>query len=116
MDQCASGLGRVRFFVKEPEVWRTGSCSAPNGAKSRRLFSIFKRGVILNTLNACWFMASGFVLYYTANVLFPTHLQVDPKLSSGEVGVAANRQFFFRGDWDTWPTGTAARWSRSRRR
>jgi SHS family lactate transporter-like MFS transporter len=38
-------------------------------------------------------MASGFVLYYSINVLFPTHLQVDLKLSPGaigEIGVAAN--------------------------
>jgi hypothetical protein len=38
-------------------------------------------------------MASGFILYYSINVLFPTHLQVDLKLSPGaigEIGVAAN--------------------------
>ena len=45
------------------------------------VISIFKRGMILNTLNCCWFMASGFVLYYCINVLFVTHLQVDLKMS-----------------------------------
>ncbi len=61
------------------------------------LVSIFKRGIILNTLTACWFMASGFVLYYSINVLFPTHPQVDLKLSPGaigEIGVAANLVVF----------------------
>jgi MFS transporter, SHS family, lactate transporter len=61
------------------------------------LFSIFKRGMILNTLNVCWFMASGFILYYSINVLFATHLQVDLKLSPGaigEIGVAANLVVF----------------------
>jgi len=85
----------VRFFVKEPEVW------LENRRKQRvekrevkaPLFSIFKRAQLGNTLTACWFMASGFVCYYSINVLFATHLQVDLKLAPGaigEVGVAAN--------------------------
>jgi SHS family lactate transporter-like MFS transporter len=85
----------VRFFVKEPEVWvenrrlqkaENRECKAP-------LFSIFKRGMIGNTLTACWWMASGFVTYYSVTVLFATHLQVDLHMSPGaigEVGVAAN--------------------------
>jgi SHS family lactate transporter-like MFS transporter len=85
----------VRFFVKEPQVWvenRRIQRTQQREVKAP-LFSIFRRGMILNTLNACWFMASGFVLYYSINVLFPTHLQVDLKLSPGaigEIGVAAN--------------------------
>lgn len=42
-------------------------------------------------------MASGFILYYSINVLFPTHLQVDLKMTPGaigEVGVAANLVVF----------------------
>jgi MFS transporter, SHS family, lactate transporter len=61
------------------------------------LISLFKRGMILNTLNCCWFMGSGFVLYYSINVLFPTHLEVDLKMSPGaigEIGVAANLVVF----------------------
>ena len=57
------------------------------------LFNIFKRGMIGNTLNACWWMASAFICYYSVTVLFATHLQVDLKMSPGaigEVGVAAN--------------------------
>jgi SHS family lactate transporter-like MFS transporter len=85
----------VRFFVKEPEVWVENRRLQRTQQREVRvpLVSIFKRGIILNTLNACWFMASGFVLYYSINVLFPTHLQVDLKLSPGaigEIGVAAN--------------------------
>jgi len=85
----------VRFFVKEPEVWvqnRNIQRTQKREVKAP-LFSIFKRGMILNTLNCCWFMASGFVLYYSINVLFVTHLQVDLKLSPaaiGEIGVPAN--------------------------
>jgi SHS family lactate transporter-like MFS transporter len=85
----------VRFFVKEPEVWAENRRLQRTQKREVKapLFSIFKPGVLLNTLNACWFMASGFVLYYSINVLFPTHLQVDLHMSPGaigEVGVAAN--------------------------
>jgi len=85
----------VRIFVKEPHVWVENRCLQRTQQREVRapLVSIFKRGMILNTLNACWFMASGFVLYYSINVLFPTHLQVDLKLppgAIGEIGVAAN--------------------------
>src|ERR1700739_2409363 len=85
----------VRFFVKEPEVWVENRQLQRTQQREVRapLVSIFKPGMILNTLNACWFMASGVVLYYSINVLFPTHLQVDLKLSPGaigEIGVAAN--------------------------
>jgi SHS family lactate transporter-like MFS transporter len=85
----------IRSFVKEPEVWvenRRIQRTQQREVKAP-LLSIFKRGMILNTLNCCWFMASGFVLYYSINVLFATHLQVDLKMSPGaigEIGVAAN--------------------------
>ena len=85
----------VRFFVKEPEVWvenRRLQRTQKREVKAP-LFSIFKRGMIGNTLNACWWMASGFITYYSVTVLFATHLQVDLQMSPGaigEVGVAAN--------------------------
>ncbi|MBV9827316.1 MAG: MFS transporter [Alphaproteobacteria bacterium] len=69
----------VRRYVKEPEIW------AENRARQRAeqrevrapLFAIFKRSMIGNTLNACWWMASGFITYYSINALFATHLQKD---------------------------------------
>ena len=45
------------------------------------LISIFKRGLLGNTLTACWWMASNFVLYYSLTALFATHLQKDLGLS-----------------------------------
>ncbi len=89
----------VRFFVKEPEVWVENQRIQKTQKREVRapLITIFKRGMILNTLNACWFLASGFVLYYSINVLFATHLQVDLGLSPGaigEIGVAANLVVF----------------------
>jgi hypothetical protein len=59
--------------------------------------------MIGNTLTACWWMASGFVTYYSIIVLFATHLQVDLHMSPaaiGEVGVAANLVTFpFSAAW-----------------
>jgi MFS transporter, SHS family, lactate transporter len=104
----------VRFFVKEPEVWVENRRLQRTQQREVRapLLSIFKGNVILNTLNACWFMASGFVLYYSINVLFPTHLQVDLKLSPGaigEIGVAANLVVFLSSVGWGW---VADRWGR----
>ena len=44
--------------------------------------AIFRRGIIGNVLNACWFQCAGFVTYYSINALFATHLQKDLHLST----------------------------------
>jgi MFS transporter, SHS family, lactate transporter len=85
----------VRYFVKEPALWVENRRlqKAQKREVKAPLLSIFKRGMIGNTLNACWWMASAFITYYSVTVLFATHLQVDLKMSPGaigEVGVAAN--------------------------
>ena len=85
----------VRFYVKEPEVWLENQRLQRTQKREVKmpLFSIFKRGMIGNTLTACWWMASGFITYYSITVLFATHLQVDLHMSPaaiGEIGVAAN--------------------------
>jgi SHS family lactate transporter-like MFS transporter len=85
----------VRFFVKEPAVWVENRRLQREEKREVKapLFSIFKRGMLINTLNACWWMASAFICYYSVTVLFATHLQVDLKMSPGaigQVGVAAN--------------------------
>jgi MFS transporter, SHS family, lactate transporter len=97
----------VRFFVKEPEVWVENQRIQRARKREVRapLVTMFKRGMILNTLNCCWFMASGFVMYYSINALFPTHLQVDLKMSPGaigEIGVAANLVVFLSSVWWGW--------------
>jgi SHS family lactate transporter-like MFS transporter len=85
----------VRYFVKEPEVWVENKRlqRAQKREVKAPLLSIFRRRMLPNTLNACWWMASGFVTYYSVTVLFATHLQVDLKMSPGaigQIGVAAN--------------------------
>ena len=73
----------VRRYVKEPEVWVENRRlqRAQNREVRAPLLSIFKRGLLGNTLTACWWMASNFVLYYSLTALFATHLQKDLGLS-----------------------------------
>jgi MFS transporter, SHS family, lactate transporter len=79
----------IRKFVKEPEVWRE------NREKQRQqreefkvpLLEIFRPRVLGNTLTACLWMGSGFVVYYTVFGLFPTHLQKDLHFGPGAVAL-----------------------------
>jgi MFS transporter, SHS family, lactate transporter len=74
----------VRFFVKEPEVWVENKRLQRQAKREVKvpLAKIFKRGVLANTLNACWFQCAGFVTYYSINALFASHLQKDLGLST----------------------------------
>src|SRR5689334_22963844 len=74
----------IRYFVKEPEVWveNRRQQRAENREVHAPLFAIFKRGMLSNTLLACWWMASNFVLYYSIWALFATHLQADLHLTT----------------------------------
>ena len=74
----------VRFFVKEPEVWVENQRlqKASKREVKAPLAAIFRRGIIGNVLNACWFQCAGFVTYYSINALFATHLQTDLHLST----------------------------------
>jgi SHS family lactate transporter-like MFS transporter len=78
----------VRYFVKEPEVWieNRRQQRAQGREVHAPLISIFKRGMIGNTLTACWWMASNFVVYYSIYALFATHLQKDLNMSTAVVG------------------------------
>ena len=73
----------VRYLVKEPPIWAENRRLQREENREMRtpLFSIFKRGMLGNTFTACWWMAGGFVLYYSVQALFPTHLQKDLGLS-----------------------------------
>ena len=73
----------VRRYVKEPEIWAANRQlqRAQNREVRAPLLSIFKPGLLANTLTACWWMASNFVLYYSLTALFATHLQKDLGLS-----------------------------------
>jgi SHS family lactate transporter-like MFS transporter len=74
----------VRYFVKEPEVWLENRKLQRAQKREVRvpLIKIFQRGMLGNTMLACWWMASNFVLYYSIWSLFATHLQQDLKLTA----------------------------------
>jgi SHS family lactate transporter-like MFS transporter len=78
----------IRYFVKEPEVWVENRRQQRESKREVHapLLSIFKRGMIGNTLTACWWMASNFVVYYSIYALFATHLQKDLNTSTAAVG------------------------------
>jgi SHS family lactate transporter-like MFS transporter len=79
----------VRKFVKEPPLWveNRRRQRLENREVRAPLISIFKPGMLANTLLACWWMASNFVLYYSLTTLFATHLQSDLHLSPGLVAL-----------------------------
>jgi SHS family lactate transporter-like MFS transporter len=73
----------VRAYVKEPEVWVENRRRQRLEKREVRvpIAAIFKRGMLANTLLACWWMASNFVLYYSLTALFVPHLQKELGLS-----------------------------------
>jgi len=89
----------VRFFVKEPPVWEENR--RRQRAEQREvhapLINIFKPGLLGNTLTACWWMASSFLVYYSINALFATHLQKDLNLSPALVATRKPRGVYRAG-------------------
>ena len=67
----------IRFYVKEPEVWVENKRQQRETKAEVKapLFSIFKRGLLFNTLTACLWMGSAFCVYYSIWALFSTYLQ-----------------------------------------
>jgi SHS family lactate transporter-like MFS transporter len=97
----------IRRYVKEPEIWAENRAIQRLQKREVRapLFTIFRRDLIGNTLNACWWMASGFVIGYSIGGMFPTHLQKDLGLSPGFVALPIMLQsllFFVSGFFWGW--------------
>jgi SHS family lactate transporter-like MFS transporter len=107
----------VRRFVKEPKVWVENRRlqRAENREVRAPLFAIFKRGVRGNTLTACWWMASGFVTYYSINALFATHLQKDlglsPALVATPIALGNLVVFVASGSWGWVADRIGRRWA-----
>ena len=97
----------IRYFVKEPEVWVENRKLQRTQQREVRapLIKIFQRGMLANTLLACWWMASNFVLYYSIWALFATHLQQDLKLTTMGTAIPfmiANIMSFLGMSWWGW--------------
>ncbi|HUH86242.1 MAG TPA: MFS transporter [Stellaceae bacterium] len=69
----------IRIYVKEPEVWKENRRLQREQEQEFKapLLDIFRPRVLPNTLTACLWMASGFVVYYSVYGMFATHLQKD---------------------------------------
>jgi SHS family lactate transporter-like MFS transporter len=107
----------IRYFVKEPPVWAENRRRQREEKREMRtpLFSIFRRIVLFNTLTACWWMASAFVVYYSIWALFATHLQKDLNLSTAGVAIpiaiANVVSFLAMGFWGWVADRLGRRWS-----
>ncbi len=107
----------IRRYVKEPEIWAKNRMIQREQRSEVRapLLNIFKLNVLGNTLNACWWMASGFVIGYSIGGLFPTYLQKDLGLSPALVALPVMIQsllFFVSGFiWGRVSDTVGRRWS-----
>src|ERR1700733_10211858 len=79
----------VRKFVNAPPIWLENRRLQREQHREVRvpLLTIFKGDLLGNTLTACWWMASSFVVGYSIGTLFATHLQKDLGLSPALVAL-----------------------------
>ena len=79
----------IRFFVKESQIWAENRCRLRIEKREVRapLVRIFERGMLDNTVSACWWTASNYVVHFSLTALFATHLQKDLGLSPALVAV-----------------------------
>jgi SHS family lactate transporter-like MFS transporter len=107
----------IRFYVKEPEVWVENQKIQKQTETHVKvpLLAIFKRGVLMNTLTACWWMASAFTVYYSIFGLFATYMTRDLHLSAAQVGwtLAASNALTFLASflWGTVSDKFGRRWA-----
>jgi SHS family lactate transporter-like MFS transporter len=79
----------IRIYVKEPKVWVENRRIQREQNKEFKvpLLEIFRPRILGNTITACIWMASGFVIYYSVYGMFATHLQKDLHLGAGMVAM-----------------------------
>jgi len=79
----------IRIYVKEPAVWKENRRLQREQDQEFKapLLDIFRRRVLSNTLTACLWMASGFVVYYSVYGMFATHLQKDLHFDAAAVAM-----------------------------
>ena len=97
----------IRSYVKEPEVWIENRRKQREQQREFRapLLEIFRLRALGNTITACLWMASGFVVYYSVYGMFATHLQRDLHFSPGLVAMPialANLVAFFASAFWGW--------------
>lgn len=107
----------IRGYIKEPAVWAENRQKQRDQQQEFRapLFEIFRRPVLGNTITACLWMASGFIVYYSVYGMFATHLQKDMHFSPAMVGtplaLANLVGFLASGFWGVVADRLGRRWS-----
>lgn len=107
----------IRAYVREPEVWAENRRRQREQQKEVRtpLFDIFRKQVLGNTLTACLWMASGFVIYYSVYGMFATHLQKDlhfsPALIATPIALANLVGFIASACWGRVADWLGRRWA-----
>jgi SHS family lactate transporter-like MFS transporter len=107
----------VRKYVQEPPVWLENRKRQRLEQREVRapLFVIFRRQFIVNTLTACWWMASCMITYYSIWALFATHLQKDlglsPAMIATPIAIANLLGFMAMGFWGWIGDVLGRRWS-----
>lgn len=78
----------IRFYVKEPEVWVENQKQQREKQAHVRVpvAALFRKGMALNTISCCWWLMSGFVVYYSIFGLFATYLTRELHLTAAQVG------------------------------
>src|SRR5437763_16602230 len=107
----------IRIYVKEPKVWVENRRIQREQQREFRapLLDIFRRRVLSNTIMACLWMASGFVIYYSVYGMFATHLQKDLHLGAAmtamPIALANLVAFFASGFWGLVADWIGRRWA-----
>ena len=107
----------IRIYVKEPKVWVDNRRLQREQNKEFRapLLDIFRLRMLPNTITACLWMASGFVVYYSVYGMFATHLQKDLHLTAAEtampIALANLVGFFASGFWGWVADRAGRRWA-----
>ncbi|MBV9827364.1 MAG: MFS transporter [Alphaproteobacteria bacterium] len=107
----------IRVYVKEPEIWveNKRKQAEQNTEFKVPLAAIFRRDVILNTLSACWWLASAFTVYYSIFGLYATYLTKELHLSAAAVGwplaFSNGLTFIFSFVWGSLADRIGRRWA-----
>lgn len=107
----------IRSYVKEPEVWRENRRLQHEQQRQFRapLLHIFRLSMLSNTITACLWMASSFIVYYSVYGMFATHLQKDlqftPALVATPIALANLMAFFASGFWGWVADRHGRRWA-----
>jgi MFS transporter, SHS family, lactate transporter len=107
----------IRFYVKESGIW-VENCHRQrieNREVRAPLISIFKPGMLANTVSVCWWTGSSYVVYYSIWGLSTVHLQKDLHLSPGLIALpillANLTTFFGMGFWGWTADRLGRRWA-----